>query len=247
MCATRLSAAKRVGSVENAVDAVLFRPRMPWPTRLLCAVLVLALAPFVRAAEDPPAAPAPSAAQEAPPASAVIKRLNATLLDLMQRADELGYEGRARIVGPVVFESFDLRAMARVALGKHWRRLESAERDGFIDLLGRMSIANYASRFDGYSGERLLVVDEEDAPQGLRLVRSRIVKADGGEVKLDYRLRSVEGEWRIVDVFLNGTVSELALRRAEYTSIIERRGYPALVEAIEARIDELAQVDPRGD
>jgi phospholipid transport system substrate-binding protein len=61
-------------------------------------------------------------------------------------------------------------------------------------------------------------------------------------VQLDYRLRKANGngDWRIVDVYLNGTVSELALRRSEYSSLIKREGFQALLAALHERIDSLA-------
>jgi phospholipid transport system substrate-binding protein len=64
---------------------------------------------------------------------------------------------------------------------------------------------------------------------------------DGEIVQLNYRLRPAEDDgWRIIDVLLNGTVSELALRRSEYSSLIQREGFTALMSAINKRIDDLA-------
>ncbi|MGI9431564.1 MAG: ABC transporter substrate-binding protein, partial [Myxococcota bacterium] len=45
-----------------------------------------------------------------------------------------------------------------------------------------------------------------------------------------------EGAWRIIDVFLNGTVSELALRRSEYSSVIRSDGYEALRDGLREKI-----------
>jgi hypothetical protein len=39
---------------------------------------------------------------------------------------------------------------------------------------------------------------------------------------------------------LNGTISELALRRSEYSSLIQREGFAALLSALDQRIDDLA-------
>jgi phospholipid transport system substrate-binding protein len=69
------------------------------------------------------------------------------------------------------------------------------------------------------------------------LVKTRIVRTEEAPVALDYRLRQGEGgEWRIVDVFLNGTVSELAMRRAEYSAVLKRDGYDGLIAALEEKI-----------
>ena len=57
---------------------------------------------------------------------------------------------------------------------------------------------------------------------------------------LDYRMRSVDGRWKIIDIYMNGTVSELALRRSEYSSLIKREGFKALLAALDERIESLA-------
>jgi phospholipid transport system substrate-binding protein len=72
-------------------------------------------------------------------------------------------------------------------------------------------------------------------------VKSRIVRGNGEIVALDYRLRPVDGEWRVIDVFLNGTVSELALRRAEYSGVLKREGFDGLMRALEEKIAAQAE------
>ena len=73
-----------------------------------------------------------------------------------------------------------------------------------------------------------------------RLRQSHLL--DKLEVRLDgYRLRPDKQKgWKIIDVLLNGTVSELALRRSEYSSLIQREGFAALMTALNQRIDDLA-------
>ena len=56
-------------------------------------------------------------------------------------------------------------------------------------------------------------------------------------MQLDYRMRpNGEGEWRIVDVYLSGTVSELALRRSDYSGVLRSDGFEALRTAVETKI-----------
>ena len=68
------------------------------------------------------------------------------------------------------------------------------------------------------------------------MVRTRILPVDEEPVELDYRLRGADGSWRIIDVFMNGTVSELALRRSEYSSVVKRKGFESLVSSLEEKI-----------
>ena len=67
----------------------------------------------------------------------------------------------------------------------------------------------------------------------------------GGEVtQLNYRLRPVSAKWKIIDVYLNGTVSELALRRSEYSSLIQREGLDSLLVALNQKIANLSGSTP---
>lgn len=186
---------------------------------LLLALLLLAAAP-ARAAETP---------------SATVERLNAALLETMKQAEALGYQGRYDALAPVLKESFDFPAMARVAIGGHWSAISDAQQQAFTEAFTDYSIGVFADRFDGYSGERFEVLGEQEARRGTVLVLNRIVKSDGETVAINYLTRPEnEGaDWRIVDTILGGTASELASRRAEYDSILRRQGITALIGALQ--------------
>jgi phospholipid transport system substrate-binding protein len=172
--------------------------------------------------------------------TAVIEQFYAVLLDSMKQATTLGYEGRRSRLAPVVEQTYDLPFMAKVATGKYWKELDPAAQQQFVDTFTRLTIANYAGRFNGYDGESFVVVSEGDGGQNTALVRTKLVPKSDPPVELNYRLRLVEGSWRIIDVYLNGTVSELALHRAEYTAKIEREGFDSLLHALEEKISALA-------
>jgi len=87
-----------------------------------------------------------------------IARLNATLLEVMRNADTLGFQGRHAKLRPVMAELYDFAFMARIAVGGYWKTLEKRDRERLIDAFERISIATYAARFDGYSGERFEIV-----------------------------------------------------------------------------------------
>ena len=182
----------------------------------------------------PPAA----AAEEAP--SDIVGRLNAVLMEVMQQADELGFSGRYDRLAPVLSETFNFPLMARVSVGRHWRKLENSDRDRLVDAFGRMSIATFAARFDGYSGERFEVLGEKPAPRKAILVRNRLIKNDGEAVAINYLLKSAQGRWRVVDVFLDAKYSELAMKRSEYGSVIKNAGFDELIRSLDEKIAELA-------
>lgn len=174
---------------------------------------------------------APSAwAQDGP--SATVERLNTALLDVMKNAETLGYQGRYDKLSPELTEIFDFPGMARVTLGRHWRRTAPDKQEAFVSAFTDHSIAIFASRFDGYSGERFEILGEEEAKRGAVLVRNRIVKSDGEAVAINYLALPTKNGWRLIDTLLDAKYSELATRRSEYGSIVANQGIDALIAAL---------------
>jgi len=179
----------------------------------------------------------------APPTN-VVETLHATLLGVMKDADELGYQGRCDRLSPVLRNLYDISFMAEKSVGRHWKVTSEGERQHLLEIFTEFMIANYAGNFDGYSGQTFETTGEEQSTHGTMLVRTRLVEPDGEATQLNYRLRPVEGEWRIIDVYLNGTVSELALRRSEYSSLIQREGFDSLLVALNQKITNLSESTP---
>lgn len=189
-----------------------------------------------------PAAPA----NPADSAVGVVEDLHAALLDVMQHADALGYAGRHDRLAPILKRLFDIPYMAQKSVGRHWKTASEAERVRLVDTFTRFTVANYAGRFDGYSGQHFETLGEEPSLHGTVLVHTRLVEDGEEAVQLNYRLRRNGDGWQIIDVYLNGTVSEIALRRSEYSSLISRDGMEALLVALDEKISDLATATPAG-
>ena len=179
------------------------------------------------------------AAVAAGPAATVVETLHDRLLSVMQGTPALGHEGRAEALRPVIVGGFDLVFVARTALGEHWDRLSDGQRARFVDVFTRLTVATYAARFGGYAGERFETLAEREGRGDRVQVSTRLVKADGDAVRLDYVLQGDGDGPRIVNVVADG-VSDLALKRADYTAVIQREGFDALLARLERQVHELA-------
>jgi len=169
----------------------------------------------------------------------LITRLNEALLETMKSATKLGYQGRYKKLYPVIKSTYDLSFMTRYSAGRHWRELTEAQQKKLIDAFTRLTVATYADRFDGYSGEKFAVVSEETPREGTRLVHSELIKSDGEIIKLNYLLRKTQEGWRVIDVFLKGTISELATKRSEYSTTLTNQGFDGLMAIFEQKISNL--------
>lgn len=214
-------------------------PQMKF-TRLTTLLTALGLAMSSPAAWASDSAPA--GLGEAPSSPrAIVESLHAVLLGCMQGDCGPSFEGRYERIVAQLDQTFDLLFMARISVGKAWNALSREERVEFVALSRSLSASNYASNFDGFGGQHFETLGEEPAARGTILVKTELVQPSDDNVKFDYRLRESSAGWRIIDVTLDGKVSEITMRRADYRSVIKREGFPKLVEALEEKVAKHAE------
>ena len=185
------------------------------------------------------ALPKAASAADADPAVVPIRAFYDALLAAMKQADQLGVRGRYDKLAPVIRSTFDLPAMTRIAVGPEWTTIPPDQQAALQDNFARMTIATYANRFDGFSGQSF-EVDPEALPRNNgRIVRTRLVRPKEEPVTLNYLMRGAGESWKIVDIYLSGTISELATQRSEFSAILKSRGAAALIASLQQQIDKL--------
>ncbi len=168
-------------------------------------------------------------------ATHVIEKLQEALLAVMKDAEKLAYKGRYDQLEPVIRATFDMPFISKTVLGKRWETLNPGQRSKFVETFTRLGIATYAANFDGYSGEHFNVILEKEVGAGRVLVKTHLTKSDGGKVELDYVLHRTENEWRVINVIAEG-VSDLALKRADYTNFLKNKNLEALIVKLNEKI-----------
>ncbi len=181
-------------------------------------------------------------AQAETPAAAIVQKFYDALQTTMQEGPELGFEGRYKKLEPAVSATFNLPLMARYAVGAAWVKASHEEQEKLVGSFSAFSIATYASRFTKYDGEVFKVGGEKPAAGGGIMVETTLTPKGSTPVILNYLLRPDEaGALRIVDVYLDASISELATRRADFTSIIKREGMPTLLRSLDEKTEKMRQ------
>jgi phospholipid transport system substrate-binding protein len=170
-----------------------------------------------------------------------VRGFYSVLLGTMRDGRMLGESGRYARLAPAVDRTFDIPTMTRLAIGPAWGTLSPAQQQQLVGAFAHYIAATYADRFDSYSGEQLQVTGER--PNGTEvMVQTKIAKSNGEATRLDYLMRQDQGSWRISDVYLDGTISQLAVHRSEFHSILQREGVDGLVTALNRKVDLLQSV-----
>jgi phospholipid transport system substrate-binding protein len=168
-----------------------------------------------------------------------VQCLYQTLLDTMKEGARLGGSGCYAKLAPIVGRTFDVPLMTRLAVGPFWSALMPEQRQQVTAAFEHYISATYADRFDNYSGEQLRVLGELPYASGV-VVETAIVKSNGERVSINYMLhRGADGQWQIADVYLDGTISQLATQRSQFYSILQRSGVGGLITTLKRKTDLL--------
>ena len=181
------------------------------------------------------AAPLAASATAAGPAK-VVDGLDVALLKTMKAGKKAGIAGRIKIMAPAVRSSFDVPRISRMVLGQYWKALSRKHRDTFVDLLTHLIVVSYASNFDAYSQQQFKITGVRHKGKTAFVSTEFSDPGSGESHSFDYVVHAVQpGEWKIVNVIADG-VSDVAVKRAEYTGILGKGSFQDLIDALRKQI-----------
>jgi phospholipid transport system substrate-binding protein len=182
---------------------------------------------------------APSAAVTPSSPVSVIDGFYAVLLETMKQAKALGVKGRYEKLKQVVDATFDFPAMTQTAVGATWSSIPAGTQSALIEAFKRMTTATYANNFDGYNGEQFQVDPNARPRRDFQVVHSTMIRPNEEPVGFDYLMHQVAATWKAVDIYYSGTVSQLAQRRSEFSSVLRSRGPDGLLQRLNELTDQL--------
>lgn len=182
------------------------------------------------------AASAPVRAQPSDPAVATIQNFYDALIASMKSGGTA--KSRYEKLKPAVDQAFDISGMTALSVGPTWSSIPPADQKALTEAFDRMTIANYARNFDSYSGEKFTVDPNVMARGSDKFVKSTLKPASGDIIPFNYRMHQVDGSWKIVDIYLNGNISQLAQKRSDFGATLQASGPEGLAKKINALADQ---------
>jgi len=157
-----------------------------------------------------------------------------------------GRDQRRAEIRRVAAELFDFDEISRRVLSRFWTERSPEEQAEFVALFTGVLERTYIGRIEAYSGEKIIYVGEAvDGP--FATVRSKVVTRRRTETPLDYKLHLRDGRWKVYDILIDH-VSFVATYRSEFSRILQRESYAALLDRLRKQSVEGAALirTPRG-
>lgn len=178
-------------------------------------------------------------AQSAPDPVTLINNFYAVLLDCMKRGAELGFDGRYQLIEPVLNETFDVATMCKISVGPEWTKMPGDKKTAVLTTFNKYMVTTYASRFKSFKNQEFKVGEAKPAGDNRVLVTSQLIRSNGEPVELNYLFRNNNNVWRVIDIYLAGSISQMAQMRSDFAKTVVDGGADALIASLEQKILDL--------
>jgi phospholipid transport system substrate-binding protein len=177
------------------------------------------------------AAPVTLAAAAGDGPRAVVEKTASAVIEVLNEKELPTEQKRARIE-TIVYENVDFDTLVRLVLARNWRRFDDGQKEDFKREFKRHLSVTYGNNINEYRNESVAVLGDREEQRGDWTVHTKVVRAAGGQDFLvDYRLRRRDGQWKIIDVVVEG-VSLVANFRSQFQSILSSGGPDRLLKLL---------------
>lgn len=175
-----------------------------------------------------------------PAAAAPIQALLQGLLSIMRAGKTSPFPQRYATLAPLVDRAFDLQGVLAASVGPRMASLPADQQAALLDAFRKFTVASYVANFDDFEGERLELTSEQRAVGADLVVGTKIVPTRGEPVAIDYVMRRGPQGWRAIDVLLNGSISQNAVKRSDFRSLVSATSAQPLIDSLRRKVSELS-------
>ena len=175
----------------------------------------------------------PLRAADAGPASEPSKIISQTIDEVIAVLNDssLSNSARRRRIEQIAYQRFDFVTMSRLVVARYWSQFTPAQQTELVEEFKTFLAHTYGERIDRYNQEQVEMVGERAEERGDVTIQTRISGGEFEGAEVDYRLRRIEGRWRVIDVKVEG-VSIVLNYRDQFKSILSRKGPEGLLETL---------------
>lgn len=132
----------------------------------------------------------------------------------------LSSDAKRTQIEDIVYANVDFDTLSKLVMARNWKALTPAQQAEFQAEFKRHLSVTYGRNIDNYRNESVQVTGEREEARGDRTVQTKVLRGGAGaDIVVDYRLRETNGEWKIIDVIVEG-VSLVANFRSQFQDII---------------------------
>ena len=140
------------------------------------------------------------------------------------------------LIDELIIPHFDFISMSKWVLGKtNWNSANQQQQEQFVNEFRVLLVRTYAKALLEYSDHEIKYLPIETNPNSnIAVVKTEIQQPGANAVPINYSMHVSGGEWKVVDVAVDG-ISLVATYRGSFASEIRKNGMDALINKLAER------------
>lgn len=167
-----------------------------------------------------------------------VRELIDSAIDILKLPEDATAEREAGVLR-LLDDRFDLPLITRLVLGRYWSKATLDQKRRFAKVLRIHIVKVYNSQLGLYDNQIVAIRQITPLNETDTVIFTEIAQEDEQRLRIDWRVRDMDGRFRVVDVAVEG-VSLVTTKRSEYRSVLAREGLDSLItrlDALNARYD----------
>ena len=161
------------------------------------------------------------------------KEANQTILELHQGLKDISGKNSTvlKSTTKLIKETYYTEEMLKMIIGNSWKNADNQTKKKMIDVFEEYIAKNYIKRFSKIKYPQFSNLEEKKVGK-YKMIKSHLILSDDEKVSINYLLSLKNEKWKIFDVLLAGSVSEIATKKSEFKSFIKDGDINPLIEAL---------------
>ena len=170
----------------------------------------------------------------------VVKDFQAGVLEVLKKVKTMDVRSRFDLVAPLTKQNMHLTLMVATASSPYWRSASKTQKADLVKAFHRMGASSIVTLFDQYDGEVFRIWRSRKTSGPTVLVDTKIGNPkDPDPTEVTYVTAKIQGRWWIIDVIVAGGISEVKVRKNEFSAVLKKGGLNELTSVLNARADRL--------
>lgn len=150
------------------------------------------------------------------------------------------FPARYAALAPAVDQAFALPQILQTIVGLGWGSVPAEQKTRLAAAFRAYTIANYVANFNSNSGDTFRTLPGTRQVGADTVVSSEIVPKSGAPTRIDYVVRQGGAGWQIVDVLPEGTISQVAVQRSDFRSLMSPGDASRLIAKLQEKVGALS-------
>ncbi len=142
-----------------------------------------------------------------------------------------------RLVENFILPAIDQQRIAKLALGKHWKKASKGQKIAFIETFRDLQIRTYTGAFKAFDGQEFEFKAARFNKSGKKaIVKGYMTQPSGQRIPIDFKLYvNKQQEWKIYDAVIAG-LGMVKTYRQQLTEQLQRKSLDEIITSMRGQI-----------